>query len=81
MPANLYLLFRAEHRFFEFKMQILAKVGPTLGPAATPAALSKHVAETEDVAEDVAEILEDGGIESRGTPRTTSYTSVPEAVV
>jgi hypothetical protein len=81
MAANVDALFRAEHRFIKFEMQIFAQIGSALGAAAAASALPEHVAEAEDIAENVAEILEDRGIESSGAARASAQAGVAEAVV
>src|ERR1700680_1099606 len=79
MAAHIHLLIGAEDRLLKFEREVFAKVGSALGAAATASALAEHVAETENVAEDVPEILEDGGIESRGTSGASGEARVSAA--
>ena len=82
MAPDLNLLFRPEHRFFEFQGQVFAQVAAALRATAAPAAAAEQVAHAEDAAENVAEIaevLEDGGIEAARAHAVDA--GVPEAVV
>ena len=79
MAPNRNAGFRAEHCLFEFKRDVLTKIGTTLGTASPAGTAAEKISETEKVSENLADILKDRRIES--TRPRPAHGSMSKAVV